>query len=72
MTEERDPDRLADELAGEADHMQQRSEELQERITGVRDDWERKRADEGVPGAPPRPTESEPAHTPEPDPERET
>jgi hypothetical protein len=54
MTEQRDPDRLADELEHEADRMRARSEELEGRIADVRDDWERKRASDAVPGAPPR------------------
>jgi hypothetical protein len=54
MSEQHDPDRLADELEGETDRLQARSEQLHEQIEDVRDDWERKRADEGVPGAPPR------------------
>lgn len=54
MTEERDPDRLADKLHREADEMDARSGELGERIEDVRHEWEQKRADESVPGAPPR------------------
>ena len=54
MSEQRDPDRLADELEHEADRMEARSQELESRIEDVRDEWERKRASESVPGAPPR------------------
>jgi hypothetical protein len=54
MSEQHDPDRLADELEGQADRLQARSDELHGQIEDVRDDWERKRADESVPGAPPR------------------
>jgi hypothetical protein len=46
-------DKLADELEQEGDRLQQRSAELGDEISDVRDDWRRKRADEGVPGAPP-------------------
>ncbi|MFZ0089888.1 MAG: hypothetical protein WAL63_10300 [Solirubrobacteraceae bacterium] len=55
MTEREDPDRLADELDGQADEMEQRSGGLQDEIQDVREDWQRKRSDESVPGAtPPR------------------
>ena len=46
-----DPDRLADELEREADRLQQHSDELGEQIADVRQDWERKRRDQAVPGA---------------------
>jgi hypothetical protein len=52
---ERDPDQLADQLDEEADKLERRSEELGSKVQDVRDDWERKRADPGVPGAVPRP-----------------
>ena len=48
-----DPEKLADELEGEADDMQQRSESLQHEVSETRQSWERKRADGGVPGANP-------------------
>jgi hypothetical protein len=50
---ESDPDRLSEQLEQEADALQRRSEELHEKVEDVRQDWERKRADPGVPGAPP-------------------
>ncbi len=46
-------DKLADQMKQEGDEMEQRSADLGNEISDVRDDWERKRADEGVPGAPP-------------------
>lgn len=49
---DRDPESLADELEGEADRLGQQSDRLKEQTGEVREDWERKRADEGVPGAP--------------------
>lgn len=51
--EQEDPESLADELEAEADRLEQRSDELGEDITDVKQDWERKRSDEGVPGANP-------------------
>ncbi len=54
MSEREDYDRLAKEMDAQAGHMEEQSEQLEEEIGDVRDDWERKRADERVPGAPPR------------------
>jgi hypothetical protein len=54
MTEREDYDGLADELDREADRLADHSEQLGEQIGEVREDWERKRADGAVPGAPPR------------------
>jgi hypothetical protein len=51
--ERENPEELADQLERDADRMQQRSEELGEKVAEVRQDWERKRGDQGVPGAPP-------------------
>jgi hypothetical protein len=51
-------DKLADQMEQEGDAMEQRSADLGNEISDVRDDWQRKRADEGVPGAPP-PEESD-------------
>jgi hypothetical protein len=59
MSEREDHEGLADELERESDKLSQRTKELGEEIGDVRDDWERKRADEGVPGAPPRLDEDE-------------
>ena len=47
------PDRLADELEEEADALERRNAELAEEVQDVRRDWERKRSDQNVPGAPP-------------------
>ena len=55
---ETDPDGLADHFEEEADELEQRSKKLEEETDDVAQDWERKRADESVPGAPPR-TEQE-------------
>jgi hypothetical protein len=43
----------ADELEKQADDMEDRSERLEDEIDDARDDWESKKADSGVPGAPP-------------------
>jgi hypothetical protein len=45
-------DRQADEMDSQADEMQKRSEQLGGEVDEVRQDWERKRQDQGVPGAP--------------------
>ncbi len=47
------PEELADQLEREADRLQRHSDELGERVAEVRQDWERKRGDQSVPGAPP-------------------
>jgi hypothetical protein len=48
-----DPRSLADQLEREAEKLQRRSRELQDEVKGVGEDWERKRADQSTPGAPP-------------------
>ena len=53
MTEREQYGKLADELEDRADALASESEQLGERIADVRDDWRRKRADAGVPGATP-------------------
>jgi hypothetical protein len=53
MSEREDYDGLADELGAEADKLEQANKRLKEEISDVRQDWERKRSDAGVPGAPP-------------------
>ena len=63
IKEGRPVQRAADRLAREADEMQQRSEELGTEIEGARSGWQRKRADQGVPGA--NPPESEEGVPPE-------
>jgi hypothetical protein len=51
--EQEDPGALADEMEAEADRLEARSKELGENVDDVRKDWERKRSDQGVPGANP-------------------
>ena len=50
MTEHQD---RADELEQELDEMEERSERLEDETSDAREDWERKKADSSVPGAPP-------------------
>jgi hypothetical protein len=63
-------DKQADRLDSEVDELQARSDELGEEISDAREDWERKQADDSVPGAtgepkserempPPDPTETD-------------
>lgn len=47
-----DPGRLADDLEQQAGEMEKRSGKLSREIDDVGEDWERKRADPSVPGAP--------------------
>ena len=51
MTERNDHTEAADQAERGADEMEQRSERLADDIEGTREDWERKQADESVPGA---------------------
>lgn len=51
--QENDPDRLAGELEHQVDELEQRSAELGSEVEETRQDWEHKRGDAGVPGAPP-------------------
>jgi hypothetical protein len=53
MSEREQYGKLADELEDHADALAGENAELGERIADVRDDWERKRADDSVPGATP-------------------
>ena len=48
-----DPDELADELEAQADRLEDQSHELEQQVEHVREDWDRKRGDESVPGATP-------------------
>lgn len=50
---ESDPHELADQLEHEADRLQHEGERLGEELASTREEWEHKRADPGVPGAPP-------------------
>jgi hypothetical protein len=59
--EERATHETADRLMRETDDMQSRSEQLRDGIDEARQDWQRKRSDQGVPGAnPPESDEDEP------------
>lgn len=49
---ETDHEKLAEDLEREADKLERQSEELHEQADGAREDWERKRRDSKVPGAP--------------------
>jgi hypothetical protein len=51
---EESPKALADELEQVADQLEERGEAVQKHIDETRNDWESKRADPSVPGAPPR------------------
>ena len=57
IKEGRGVERAAERLARETDDMEERSEKLREGIEEARQDWQRKRADQSVPGA--NPPESE-------------
>jgi hypothetical protein len=48
----RDHEEHAERLEAEAADMQAKSDQLAEEIGDVREDWEAKKADHGVPGAP--------------------
>jgi hypothetical protein len=50
---ETDPEELAQQLEREGDELEERSDKLQAGAQEARQDWERKRADQGVPGANP-------------------
>jgi hypothetical protein len=63
---ERDPFELADQQDREADDMQRGSEELERDVREAREDWERKRADDAVPGAPPPEEEGDERRSPAP------
>ena len=56
---ERDPGELADRLEHEADDLARHSNELGQRTEDAAQDWQRKRSDPGVPGAPPPEAEGE-------------
>ena len=55
---EQDPHELAEALERETRELARESDELSDRIDEARQDWERKRADDNVPGAPPRADDS--------------
>ena len=58
MARESDPGELADGLEREADELEQRSRKLGEQTDEAAQEWERKRSDPGVPGAPPPPEQA--------------
>jgi hypothetical protein len=65
-----DPQRLADRFEGEADAMEHQADKVQGAVEEARQDWQRKRADQSVPGAPPEPEErAEPDEQSSPGPE---
>jgi predicted nuclease with TOPRIM domain len=49
----------ADRLEHEADQLEERSERLGDEISGAREHWSQKKADERVPGTPPVPKDSD-------------
>ena len=59
-----DPQRLADELENEADELEQQSRKLGAETDEVAQEWESKRADPKVPGAPPPAKDDEDQPTP--------
>ena len=50
---ERDPHELSEALEKETDALERQGREVKETVDEAREDWERKRRDEGVPGATP-------------------
>ncbi len=50
---EQDPHKLVNQLEQEADDLGRESQELKREVEETREDWQRKRADESIPGAPP-------------------
>ncbi len=57
----------ADRLEHEAETLQQRSDQLGDEIAETREDWERKQADDSVPGATGEPAGEGELPSPEPD-----
>jgi hypothetical protein len=53
MSEREQYGKLADELEDRAGTLAEENRQLGEKIADVREDWQRKRADAGVPGATP-------------------
>jgi hypothetical protein len=51
--------KLADDLEREADDMQKNSDRVADQASDLREDWERKQKDPGVPGAEGRPESGE-------------
>lgn len=57
---ETDPEKLADHLEEEGDDLERQRDKLEQQTEDAAQDWQRKRADPNVPGAPP-PDEGEAA-----------
>ena len=57
---ERDPHELSQSLEREAEELARQGDEVKDAVKETREDWERKRRDENVPGAqPPEHSESD-------------
>ncbi len=50
---ERDPHELSEALKRETDELERQGKEVKEAVDETREDWERKRRDQSVPGAAP-------------------
>lgn len=50
---EQDPEELSRALQRETDDLARHGQEVEDAIKKTREDWERKRRDETIPGAPP-------------------
>jgi hypothetical protein len=68
MSTSEDHEGLSEKLERETDRMERQSQELGQNISDVRSDWDAKRQDPSVPGAPPAPAE----HDEDPKGERES
>jgi flagellar biosynthesis chaperone FliJ len=51
--DEHDPEELADTLERETDNLERQGQEVKQAVDETRADWQRKRQDDSVPGAPP-------------------
>jgi hypothetical protein len=60
-------EKKADRLDDEVETLQERSDQLGEQIADTREDWERKQADDSVPGATGEPASASELPPPEPD-----
>jgi hypothetical protein len=56
---------MSEQPERDADEMEERSERLEDEISDAREDWERKKADSGVPGAAGDPERAEEGPEPE-------
>ena len=60
MSDDRqDHDAKADELEREIDELQEHSDKLGDRIEGAGEEWERRKADDSVPGAAGEPSQAD-------------